>query len=163
MRRCTLGVVLAAVLSLAGCTGKPATDANQPANSGQAPAAGSNATNSAPRPQPIAVRANATPDYVCTVFLGALKTTASATIESLLTTKARQELARHQLSVDVLSAEHATYQVRAAEILPTDPNGAHVSSVWTEKFDDGEETYEIIWALRRQADGWRLAGMAMEL
>jgi hypothetical protein len=39
----------------------------------------------------------------------------------------------------------------------------HVSSVWTEKFDDGEEKYEIVWALRRQQEGWRLAGMAMQL
>jgi hypothetical protein len=100
---------------------------------------------------------------VVTVFLNALRTGDSPTVESLLTSKARQELARHQLSVDVLSTPNATYQVRPPELLPTDPNGAHVSSVWTEKFEDGEETYEIIWALRRQADGWRLAGMAMEL
>ena len=76
--------------------------------------------------------------------------------------KAKQELARHSLSVDVQSAPNATYQVRPAEIL-ADQSGAHVKSVWTERFDDGDETYEIVWALRRQQDGWRLAGMAMEL
>src|SRR5207253_11183175 len=86
----------------------------------------------------------------------------SPTTESLLTGKARQELAKHSLSVDVQSAPNATYQVRPAEILG-DQSGAHVKSVWTERFDDGDETYEIVWALRRQQDGWRLAGMAMQL
>jgi hypothetical protein len=161
MRYCTLAVLGAVLLSLGGCSGKTTPNSNQPA--AQSPAITSPAANSAPRTQAIAVPANATPDYVLTVFLGALRTGDSATVESLLTTKARQELAKHQLSVDVVSAENATYQVRTPEILPTDPNGAHVSSVWTEKFDDGEETYEIVWALRRQPDGWRLAGMAMEL
>jgi len=79
-----------------------------------------------------------------------------------LTGLARQELAKHSLSVDVQSAPNATYQVHQAEIFP-DKTGAHVRSVWTEKFDDGNETYEIVWALRHQPEGWRLAGMAMEL
>ena len=65
-------------------------------------------------------------------------------------------------SLPIQSAPNATYQVRPGEILG-DQNGAHVKSVWTERFDDGDETYEIVWALRRQQDGWRLAGMAMEL
>jgi hypothetical protein len=109
------------------------------------------------------VPASATPDQVVTVFLNALRSGDSPTTESLLTSKARQELSRHSLSVDVQSAPNATYQVRPAQVLANDPNGAHVSSVWTEKFNDGDETYEIVWALRRQAEGWRLAGMAMEL
>jgi hypothetical protein len=46
--------------------------------------------------------------------------------------------------------------------------GAHVSSVWTEKFLDdnnqpAEVNYEIVWLLRQEAAGWRLAGMATEL
>ncbi len=60
------------------------------------------------------------------------------------------------------SAPNASYQVHPAEIF-ADQSGAHVKSVWTEKFDDGDETYEIVWALRRQQDGWRLAGMALQL
>lgn len=67
------------------------------------------------------------------------------------------------MSVDVQSAPHAKYQVHAAQYLPDHPDNAHVSSVWTETFEDGEETYEIIWALRRQPEGWRVAGMAMQL
>jgi hypothetical protein len=121
------------------------------------------AATTAAATQPIAVPASASPDQVLTVFLNALRSGDSPTTESLLTTKAREELAKHALSVDVQSAPNSTYSVRPAEGVAGDPNGAHVSSVWTEKFDDGEETYEIVWALRRQNEGWRIAGMAMQL
>jgi hypothetical protein len=162
MRCWTIGTLLLSALSLAGCSGKAST---------QAPDAGASrnvATNAAtgqaaPAQQPIAVPASAAPDHVVTIFLNALRSGDSPTTESLLTSKARQELARHSLSVDVQSAPNATYQVRPAEVLQADPSGAHVSSVWTERFDDGDETYEIVWALRRQPEGWRLAGMAMQL
>jgi hypothetical protein len=112
--------------------------------------------------QPIAVPSNAAPDQVVTVFLNAMRSGDSPTTESLLTAKAREELAKHSLSVDVQSAPNATYQVHQAEILQ-DSSGAHVKSVWTERFNDGDETYEIVWALRHQQEGWRVAGMAMEL
>jgi hypothetical protein len=98
------------------------------------------------------------------VFLNALRSGDSPTTESLLTAKARQELGKHQLSVDVQSAPSATYQVQPAEMLRDNPSGAHVRSVWTEKFDDGtSEPYEIVWVLRRQNEGWRVVGMAMQL
>src|SRR2546423_2488455 len=161
MRCSTSEVVFVLALGFAGCS----KQANSPASSapGESAATAQAKASSAPVTQPIAVPASASPDHVVTVFLNALRSGDSPTTESLLTSKARQELAKHSLSVDVQSAPNATYQIRAAEVLPNDPNGAHVSSVWTEKFDDGDETYEIVWALRRQPEGWRLAGMAMEL
>jgi hypothetical protein len=158
MRFAISAVLIASVVFAFGCTKKAESPtADSPAASGQVQGAPAQAAA-----QPIAVPANATPDQVVTVFLNALRTGDSPTTESLLTGKARQELAKHSLSVDVQSAPNATYQVHQAEILP-DPTGAHVRSVWTEKFDDGNETYEIVWALRHQPEGWRLAGMAMEL
>lgn len=159
MRFAFTAVTIVCVSFAVGCTKKAETPAAQASGpSGQAPTAQAQA---APQ-QPIAVPSAATPDQVVTVFLNALRSGDSPTTESLLTGKARQELAKHSLSVDVQSAPNATYQVHQAEILP-DPTGAHVRSVWTEKFDDGNETYEIVWALRHQPEGWRLAGMAMEL
>lgn len=164
MRCRILGVVLIAAAGTLGCTSKSAPDASASPQAGQATAnnQASGAAASARTP-PIAVPASAAPDEVVKVFLNSLRTGDSATTESLLTAKAREELARHELSVDVQSVPNASYQVRPAQVLPSNPSGAHVSSIWTEKFDDGEETYEIVWALRRQPEGWRLAGMAMEL
>jgi len=148
------------LLGLAGCNGQ--STSAPAASTEQAPAA-TTATPAMPAPQPIAVPASATPDQVVTVFLNALRAGDSPTTESLLTAKAREELAKHSMSVDVQSAPNATYQIRSAEVLADNPSGAHVSSLWTEKFDDGDETYEIVWVLRRQSEGWRVAGMAMQL
>ena len=162
-----IGLVIGLALSLAGCTKQPAAGTSGEAAPSTAATSGaaspSAAPPAAPVSQPIAVPANASPEQVVTVFLNALRSGDSPTTESLLTSKARHELAQHSLSVDVQSAPNAVYQVRPAEGVPGDPSGAHVSSVWTEKFDDGDETYEIVWVVRRQPEGWRLAGMAMEL
>ena len=162
MRSWIVGSLFLLTVGLIGCSGKP-TPSQAAGTSAEAQNNAIAATQSQSVQQPIFVPPAATPDQVVTVFLSSLRAGDSPTTESLLTGKARQELAKHSLSVDVQSAPNATYQVRPAELLQADPNGAHVSSVWTEKFDDGDETYEIVWALRRQAEGWRLAGMAMEL
>jgi hypothetical protein len=112
----------------------------------------------------VAVAADAPPEQVVMVFLNALRGGDSPTTASLLTAKAREELARHELSVDVQSAPGASYQVHPAQLVGGDPNGAHVKCNWTEKYEDGSaEPYEIVWVLRRQQEGWRLAGMAMQL
>ena len=147
---------------LAGCNGQTASSPAAPLSQNAVTGAAA-PVQAAPATQPIAVPANAAPDQVVTVFLNALRSGDSPTTESLLTSKAREELAKHSMSVDVQSAPNATYQIRTAEVLADNPSGAHVSSVWTEKFDDGDETYEIVWVLRRQSEGWRVAGMAMQL
>ena len=158
MRGCLMIAALAG-LSLLGCKGQTAS---APASSASeaAPAA---AVQQQQATQPIAVPASAAPDQVITVFLNALRSGDSPTTESLLTAKAREELAKHSMSVDVQSAPNALYEIRAAQILADNPGGAHVSSVWTEKFENGDETYEIVWVLRHQPEGWRVAGMMMQL
>jgi hypothetical protein len=162
MRCLTIATLLAIAIGLAGCSSKKAVDS---AGTSASPQVAANPqAQGQPRvvTQPISVPTSASPDQVVTVFLNALRSGDSPTTESLLTARARQELAKHSLSVDVQPAENALYQVRPADIL-ADQSGAHVKSIWTEKFDDGDETYEIVWLLRRQADGWRVAGMAMQL
>lgn len=168
MRMALIGWGLAGCL-LVGCSqggSGTASSPTAPASSGNpapettAQPAGQPAAKPAPA---VALPAQTPPEQVVATFLQALRSGDSATTEALLTTKARQELARHAMSVDVQSAPHASYQVHAAQFLADHPDNAHVSSVWTEKFEDGEETYEIIWALRRQPEGWRVAGMAMQL
>jgi len=55
------------------------------------------------------------------------------------------------------------YQISQSGVLADNPNGAHVAVRWTEKYQDGDISYDVTWVLRKQADGWRVAGMAMEL
>jgi hypothetical protein len=162
MRGCLISAVLIGSLSLLGCKGQTAS-APAGGTTETAATAATTATLAQPVTQPIAVPAAAAPDQVITVFLNALRTGDSPTTESLLTAKAREELTKHSMSVDVQSAPNAIYEIRAAQILADNSGGAHVSSVWTEKFDNGDETYEIVWVLRHQPEGWRVAGMMMQL
>lgn len=112
---------------------------------------------------PRQVPGDATPDQVVTVFLDAMRAADAPTIESLLTSKAREETVRHQMPVEPVAAPHAQFQVAAPQYLPMNPNGAHVQAQWVES--DGQNTYThtVIWVLRRQAEGWRIAGFAIEL
>src|SRR5687768_1876065 len=142
MRLFILAFVFLGALGLLGCSGK-----SEPTTAATAPLA-ENAPVAISKPitQPIAVPASAAPDQVVMVFLNALRSGDSPTTESLLTATAKSELAKHNLSVDVQSAPSATYEVKPAVVVPNNPHGAHVSSIWTEKFDDGtSEPYEIVW------------------
>jgi hypothetical protein len=111
----------------------------------------------------VHVPADAPPDHVVAVFLDALKTGDTATKASLLTSKALEETTKHEFEVNPQSAPNAQYEVHQPEFVANNPNGAHVTSVWTETYDDGKVTYDVVWVLRRQAEGWRIAGMAIEL
>ncbi|MDX1943911.1 MAG: hypothetical protein SFU86_00780 [Pirellulaceae bacterium] len=149
MRGLSLVIMLFVAVGLAGCGG-----------GGSQPIAGGNGQ---PERQPVAVPASATPDQVVSVFLGALRSGDKPTTAHLLTTKAREETAKHGWAVDPKGSPNTKYEIHAAEILPDNPNGSHVTSVWTETFDDGTITYQIVWVLRKETPGWRIAGMALEL
>jgi len=169
-----LGVLIVAA-GLVGCSGgQPAgqtTAQADPAATAPAelPAAeqvpvepGVNAIEAAKLPS-IQVENTAPPEQVVQTFLDAMKSGDIATKANLLTQKAREETARENFEVNPQGAETAQFEVRPAEYLPENPNGAHVTSVWTETFPDGQMKYDVVWVLRRQAEGWRIAGMAIEL
>lgn len=151
----------AAVLTAPGC-GKP--DATPPALE-------TTPTQSTAMPNGVAVATytpqdvpgDAAPDQVVTVFLDAMRAADGKAVEALLTSKAREETIKHNMPVEPVAAPHAQFQVAAPQYLPMNPNGAHVQAQWIES--DGMLTYThtVIWVLRRQADGWRIAGFAIEL
>src|ERR1051326_9193797 len=104
--RCFIIAILSAILGVVGCSQKTAIDSAAGGASSNVAASGQAAATHA-APQPITVPASASPDQVVTVFLNALRSGDSPTTESLLTGKARQELAQHSLSVDVQPAQSA--------------------------------------------------------
>jgi len=145
-------------LGLIGCGGTttPTGQNVQPADS--------NATTAAkPAGKPVAVPANATPDQVVSVFLDALRGGDQATTAALLTGKALSETSQRNLSVCPQATPNMQYQVTKSEVLPENPSGAHVNVTWTENYPDGTVSYEVVWVLRKQPEGWRVAGMAIEL
>lgn len=184
MRLSLLSLAMLVALGLVGCTeGQPGQSTAQSAAGGGTPAAiaaeqatakqgtaeqalaeppGINAVEAAKLPS-VQVANTAPPDQVVQTFLDAMKSGDIATKAKLLTQKAREETARENFEINPQGAATAQFEVRPAEYLPENPNGAHVTSVWTETYPDGTIKYDVVWVLRRQAEGWRIAGMAIEL
>jgi hypothetical protein len=173
MRRGLLCLIVCGGMGLVGCSegGKPGPAAqNQPAAGAPAEATaaeeavvpGINAIEAAKMPS-VQVAETAPPHQVVQTFLDAMKQGDIATKASLLTQKAREETARENFEINPQSAANAQYEVKPAEYLPENPDGAHVTSIWTETYPDGTIKYDVVWVLRRKAEGWRIAGMAIEL
>ncbi len=120
---------------------------------------------------PVAVAPTATPDSlalpqdVLQQFLNAIKTGQKDVAEKLLTTVARQRIAEAGIGMDDLSSSSASmsFEIHGVQLLkmPDNQEGAHVSCTLSDKLDDGKiETQNIIWGLRKETLGWRVAGMA---
>ncbi len=106
----------------------------------------------------IDLSATATPEQVVEHFLTALQQGSDEQVTGLLTAKARTETAKHDLVVRSPGSPTAKFSVGALEIVS---GGAYVNSQWSETSIDGfAQKFEIIWVLRKQANGWRIAGMA---
>jgi hypothetical protein len=146
-------------LGLVGCGGTTTPTAQD------GPAANPNATTVAAKPagKAVSVPASATPEQVVSVFLDALRGGDQATTAALLTSKALTETSQRSLSVCPQATPNMQYQVTKSEVLPENPSGAHVNVTWTESYPDGNLSYEVVWVLRKQQEGWRVAGMAIEL
>jgi len=106
----------------------------------------------------VDLSATATPEQVVEHFLTALQQGSDEQVTGLLTAKARTETAKHDLVVRSPGSPTAKFSVGALELVS---GGAYVNSQWSETSTDGfAQKFEIIWVLRKQANGWRIAGMA---
>ncbi len=169
MNRTWMGLFFGLSVGIVGCGGsggttKPAAEGSTPATEQAAGTTGGAVETTPVKAAPaVHVPADSGPDKVVTVFLNALKNGDTSTKASLLTSKALAETTKHEFEVNPQSAPNAQYEVHPPEFLQNNPNGAHVTSVWTETYEDGQITYEVVWVLRRETPGWRIAGMAIEL
>lgn len=112
----------------------------------------------------LPVRVDSPPDFVVKEFLNALKAGDDGVTAGLLTAVAREETAKSNLAVQPPGTPNAQYQVTAAEVDAQDPTLAQVACIWTEGDDQGgQRTDEVIWVLKKEAQGWRVCGMAMHV
>lgn len=103
------------------------------------------------------------PDVAVMEFLNAVKRGDDERSAQMLTPLARQKTAELDMVVAPPGSDTATFKVGQVELV-ADGEVAHVESTWTDLGDDGKPRDEsIIWMLRREPEGWRIAGMATEL
>jgi hypothetical protein len=105
---------------------------------------------------------NGGPAEAVHAFLKAVRDGKDDEANGMLTKLAREETAKMNMVVAPPGSDTATFEVGEVELLSEgDEQGAHVASKWTDVGDDGQpHTDEIIWMLRKEPEGWRIAGMA---
>lgn len=84
--------------------------------------------------------------------------------ESLLTELAQAQLKRLGRTIEPIGSPDASFTVTRGEVVPDDPNSMLVHSLWREPDGQGANAeYQVVWALQREAVGWRISGLAMEV
>lgn len=81
----------------------------------------------------------------------------------MLTLKAQSELRRIGRTVQPIGSPNARFEVSRSEEIPGEAGSALVHSVWSEPGPDGELIeYQVVWAVERDPQQWRISGLAME-
>jgi hypothetical protein len=115
------------------------------------------------RQVPMGLTRATPPDQIVAAFLDALQRADNAVAEALLTRRAYEETSKRNLTVQPVGSPQAKYTIGTLKYLGANRNGAHVNTTWTEPAAEPGNSYDIVWTLRRQDSGWRVAGMAAEL
>ncbi len=92
-------------------------------------------------------------------FLDALRRGDDEKILAMYTVRARQEVAELDQQFAPRGSDTARFQVGNVEYL--NEAGARVACTWTDLDQDGQpHTLDFLWMVRREPQGWRVAGMA---
>ena len=101
------------------------------------------------------------PEAVTAEFLEAVRVGDDKKAATLLTSVTRQKTAEQEMVVAPPGSDTASFAIR--EVVYVD-EGVHVASDWTDVDADGRmHTDRIVWILRKEAEGWRIAGMATKI
>ena len=101
------------------------------------------------------------PKEVVRLFLDSMRQGNGAQLSSLLSTLAREEIKRKELEIAPLGSPMATFQVISAA---EHEGGMLVESTWIEPEQSGQPAteLEVVWELRKEPEGWRICGMAVD-
>jgi hypothetical protein len=99
-----------------------------------------------------------------TAFLEAIKRGDDPGAQAMLTKVARAKTQELGISVAPPVNSTATYSVRECEVIAGTDDLVHVGTTWTDTDPDGFTTTEnVVWAVRLDPEGWRVAGMATKI
>lgn len=103
---------------------------------------------------------DATPDKTVAVFLKAAQTGNKPLLAALLSTIARAETAKNNITFQLDSYQNSKFEVGKYEFVTPQKDGAHVACVWIDRDEQGNEyKHDVIWVLRKEEAGWRIVGM----
>ncbi|HZZ70999.1 MAG TPA: hypothetical protein VFE24_02030 [Pirellulales bacterium] len=107
---------------------------------------------------------SASPELAVRTFLEAVRTGDDKKASSMLTPTARAKTAERDLTVAPPGSATAHFEIGAVEYVTPEKDGAHVASAWTDVDLEGKpNTDQIVWVLRKEDEGWRIAGMAVKI
>lgn len=107
--------------------------------------------------EPPKISKDLPPNEVVSKFLTSLRTGDDALAAALLTDKARAETAKHDLKVQPPGSPSAEFRVGNTTVTPY---GVNVESHWSESDGQGGRVqYELVCVLRKEPNGWRVAGL----
>ncbi|NIL99314.1 MAG: hypothetical protein GTO62_20010 [Planctomycetales bacterium] len=93
-------------------------------------------------------------------YLEAVRIGDAATVNQLLTSRARQKTAELKVAVAPPGSDTAQYEVGQVRYLSQAQDTAHVASRWTDLDDKGQpQSFDVTWIMRQEPDGWRVVGM----
>jgi hypothetical protein len=99
------------------------------------------------------------PTAAVTEFLHAIKTGNDARATQMLSAMARQKTSALNRSVSPPASDTAKFEVGKVDYKAEDLAGVHCT--WTDLDEKGEpQTDEAMWMVRREPQGWRIAGVA---
>lgn len=151
-------VVFGTTLCLSGC-GQKDQPAGKTGEATPAQETGVAATTSGDMQSQLKA-ATGDPVSAVKVFLEAVRTGEDEKVVSLFSNLAREQAGQLNRQFAPVGSDTARYEVlNDVEYLAAD--GARVKSRWTDLDSQGQaRTDEITWMLRKEEDGWRIAGMA---
>jgi hypothetical protein len=99
-----------------------------------------------------------------TAFLEAIKRGDDEGARGMLTKLARAKTQELGISVAPPVNSTATYSIRECEMIAGADDLVHVGTTWTDTDPDGfTSTENVVWAVRLDPEGWRVAGMATKI
>ncbi|MFO0902586.1 MAG: hypothetical protein U0939_06275 [Pirellulales bacterium] len=144
------------LLWLAGCqptVTSEAISATEEAGRATRPATAATAAPELPAPQ-------TPPEQIVLAFLEASRDDRDQFASRLLSDKARDAAERAGLVLDPPGTPTMQFEIGEVEYPAEEPLAAYVTSRWREEAGPTVESFEVVWILRKQAGGWRIAGMA---
>lgn len=160
MKRKSWVFVVLSLAAVAGCSNGPAVSSSPETDNQPSATAGAARLPTERRPQLPAK--SASPADVVKAFLDAAKNGDHDVAEQLLTKAARQETEREGLTIDPPGTPSMRYEIESVEVAPENPRASYVKIRWTDSAEEnGSDSAEIVWILRKESQGWRVAGMTM--